>query len=152
MDDVIKLPDHKLCPGGTCPSCGCDEGIVEPKGLQDVVRCKDCRKYIFNASRSITGKETRTLKTTHEAISTKQRFRIIERAGGRCETCGSRSLLTVGHVVSVADGHKAGLSDQIINSDENLICQCAECNSGTGEGTIPLRMYVLILNARNMAK
>lgn len=151
MSNVMQLPDRKECPGGRC-ACGSSEGLIETKNLQDVVRCRVCNKFFFNAPKTLTGREARTLKTTHEAITTKQRFRIIERACGRCETCGSRSLLTVGHVVSVADGHAAGLSDQIINSDENLICQCAECNSGAGKGTIPLRIYVAILNARNASK
>lgn len=147
QSNVILLPDRKECPNGKC-ECGCETGIVFSRGLQDILRCEKCDKYLFNASRVITGKKKRTLKTTHEAISTKQRYEIIERANGVCETCGSKNLLQVAHVISVADGHAMDIPDDVINSNENLICQCAECNSGLSGGTIPLRMYVAILFTR----
>jgi 5-methylcytosine-specific restriction endonuclease McrA len=144
----FKLTDRKESPGGKC-SCGSEDGSIEPKNGQDCVYCNECGKYLFNAPKTLTGRKKRTLATTHAAITPKVRTRIIERANGLCETCGSPSLLTVGHVVSVADGHANGLTDEIINSDENLICQCGECNSGTGKRTIPLQMYVRILLARS---
>ena len=148
---VIDLPDHETkCPGGKCPSCGCLTGVVHVKNGQDVVRCEGCRIYLLCIPKTLSGRKERSLSTTHKAIKPKQRSRILQRATGRCETCGSRSgVMHVGHVVSVADGHANGLSDSIINSDENLICQCAECNAGLGKSTIPLRMYIAILNARN---
>lgn len=43
------------------------------------------------------------------------------------------------------------MPDTIINSMENLIAECDECNSGAGAGTKPLRMYLAILKARAMA-
>jgi len=144
---TMPLPDRKECPGGVC-ACGATFGSIEEKNGQDVTRCHACGKWLFNASRVLTGREARTLSTTHAAITPKIRNRILERANGRCEVCGLSSMLTVGHVVSVKDGHAAGLTDDVINSDENLICQCAECNSGTSSRTIPLRMYVRILVAR----
>lgn len=147
---VIDLPDHEKCPGGACPACGCSAGVVQFKSGQDVVRCEGCRVYLLCIPKTLSGRKERSLSTTHKAIKPKQRWRIIQRASGRCETCGSRSpVMHVGHVVSVADGHASGLSDSIINSDENLICQCAECNAGLGKSTIPLRMYIAILSARN---
>lgn len=148
---TILLPTRKECPSGAC-TCGCIHGAIEEKSGQDVVRCDDCGKWLFNAPRTLTGRKRRTLSTTHELIGAKARWRVIERANGLCEVCGSCVNLQVGHVVSVADGHAAGLDDVSINSDENLICQCAECNSGAGKRTIPLYMYVRILQARVASK
>jgi len=148
MRPLIELVEHRCTPGGKCPQCGSVKAFVTETSGQNVVRCNGCEKHLYNASRTSLGEKPRTLATTHAAIKPKQRMRIIERASGRCETCGSRSLVQVGHIVSVADGHKLNLTDDIINSDENLICQCAECNSGQGGGTMPLRMYCAILKAR----
>ncbi|WP_136623008.1 HNH endonuclease [Mycobacterium pseudokansasii] len=43
----------------------------------------------------------------------------------------------VGHLVSVHDGHVAGLSDADLTSDENLATMCAECNSGLSKRSLP---------------
>jgi hypothetical protein len=148
MRRLYDLIHRDETPGGTCTACGSKQGFITAVGTQNVLRCNGCERHLYNPSRVETGDKPRTLATTHEAIKPAKRLKIIERASGRCETCGSRSLLQVGHVVSVADGHKLGMADSVINSDENLICQCAECNSGQGRGTMPLRMYVAILKVR----
>lgn len=148
MRRPYDLINRDETPGGKCPHCGTAHGFITLTGTQSVLRCGGCERHLYNPPKTETGEKLRTLATTHAAIKPTQRMRIIERASGRCETCGSRLLVQVGHVVSVADGHKLGLTDALINSDENLICQCAECNSGQGRGTMPLRMYVAILKAR----
>ena len=133
-----------------CNACGHDDGVVTETNGQDVVRCADCNAYCYNAPRTETGRRRRSVATTHAAIKPKQRSRIIDRANGSCERCHrSHVALHVGHVVSVADGHKAGLSDDVINSDENLIAECEECNLGAGSRVMPLRVYVAILMARS---
>lgn len=148
MIKQYKLPDRKDCPGGKCPKCGSDHGDITTTNSQDVVRCRDCGKYLYNAPKTETGRAVRSVSTTHAAIKPKQRARIIERANRRCEVCGNFGNMHVGHIVSVAYGHRNGLSDAVLNSDENLICQCEECNLGASSRTIPLRMYVAILVAR----
>ena len=148
MRKLYDLIDRPQTIGGKCPQCGSGSGFVTMVATQKVLRCNGCERYLYNLPKTETGDKPRTLSTTHAAIKPKQRMRIIERANGRCETCGSRNLVQVGHVVSVADGHKLALPDAVINSDENLICQCAECNSGQSGGTMPLRMYCAILKAR----
>ena len=142
----VSLPLRKQC------HCGCSDGRVVTKNGQDCVYCSSCGKHHFNAPKTETGRKVRSLATTHAAIKPKQRWRIIERAGGVCESCRcvptSEQGLHVGHVVSVKDGHYLKLSDAIINSDENLIAQCGQCNSGASERTFPLHLYVAILRAR----
>lgn len=58
-------------------------------------------------------------------------------------------MLHVGHVVSIEEGRKASIPDEVLDADENLIAECEECNLGHGKRTLPLRMYIAILAARN---
>jgi hypothetical protein len=72
---------------------------------------------------------------------------------GGCERCGkpaamSTTGLHVGHILSVADGLNNGLTEDIINSDDNLIAECDECNGGHGAGSLPVRLFVTLLMAR----
>jgi len=133
--------------------CGSMEGTIKTKGGQDCVYCLHCSKWQYNAPKFETGREVRSVSTTHEAIKPKQRARVIERANMRCERCGKRAsecktCLHVGHILSVVDGHKYGLSDDVINSDENLIAECDECNLGHGSGVLPVRLLVALLATR----
>ena len=135
-----------------CRFCGCETGQVKTRGGQDCVFCEACCGWQYNAPKVETGRKQRSLKTTHELITPSIRWRVIERANGVCESCRCSPPasvgLQVGHVVSVEDGHKVGLTDQQINSVENLIAQCPECNSGASSRTLPIWMYVAILKAR----
>lgn len=128
--------------------CPTTKGHIVAVGLQDVVRCSLCNKAQYNAPRTETGRAPRTVQSTHEAIRPNQRARVLQRAHGRCEQCGSTELLHVGHTLSVADGHAQGLSDQEINSDDNLIALCAECNLGMGKRSMPLWLVVSLLRKR----
>jgi 5-methylcytosine-specific restriction endonuclease McrA len=133
--------------------CGSVEGYIRETGAQDVVRCMACDKFQYNAPRVETGKAVRTVSTVHAAISTKKRAEILCRGGFRCEACGRSPTkpsveLHVGHVVSVKRGIEMGLSDAEINSDENLMALCAECNLGIQAETIPVRLLVTVIMAR----
>lgn len=133
-----------------CRACGCPEGspgTIERVGLQDVVRCASGH-HVYNASRVETGEKPVSLQSCHEAITPRKRARIIDRALGRCEACGSKELLTVGHLLSVDEGMKAGLTEEEINSEQNLSAMCAECNSGFGSLSISPTLFVAILRAR----
>lgn len=123
-------------------------GRIKTCNGQDVVRCARCDRYCYNAPKVETGRETRSVSTVHAGIKPKQRARLILRASGRCELCGSRDSLHVGHVLSVADGLEAGLTERELNDDENLVAACAECNLGMGRETMPVRLMVAILRAR----
>jgi 5-methylcytosine-specific restriction endonuclease McrA len=134
-----------------CPckyGCGTTDGYLEPKNGQDMIYCRECRKHQYNAPKAETGRATRSVSTTHEAIKPKQRARIVLRANHRCELCHADRILHVGHLLSVAEGHKQGLSDTQINSDENLAAMCEECNLGLSDETIPQWLAVAIVKAR----
>lgn len=135
-----------------CKDCGSVDGTLTETGAQDVVRCL-CGKFQYNAPRTETGKEVRTVQTVHEAIKPKLRAQVIVRASCRCELCGKRVTdttmeLHVGHAISVKDGIAQGLTDAEINDPENLMAQCAECNLGLSAEPLPLRLLVNVLMAR----
>jgi len=130
-----------------CARCGGTTGRIQPRNGQDCVYC-DCGAFQYNAPRTETGKRQRSVSTVHRAISAKQRARIVQRATGRCEICGSRGILHVGHLLSVKRALELGLGEAEINSDENLAAMCEECNLGIGEEPVPLRLAVAIVMAR----
>jgi len=76
----------------------------------------------------------------------------LERATGRCELCGSRAELHVGHLLSAEAGLRHGLTEATLNSDENLAAMCAACNLGIGKEVVPLRLAIAMLLARVGAK
>jgi len=131
-----------------CPGCGHDRGRIITKNGQDTVRCTSCDRFCYCAPKVETGREARSVSTVHNGIKPKQRARLLMRASGRCELCGGRESLHVGHALSVAEGLEMGLTEAELNSDENLIAQCAECNLGLGREPIPVRVLVAILRAR----
>jgi hypothetical protein len=129
--------------------CGHTEGSITESGLQDVVRCDRCGKFQYNAPRKELGKPRRSV-TKREPIPASKRARILMRAGGACEICHcSDSPLTVGHILSVDAGTRAGLDDYTINSDENLAAMCEACNSGIGAEPVPLRIAAAIVFSRS---
>jgi 5-methylcytosine-specific restriction endonuclease McrA len=100
-------------------------------------------------AKSDTGDAQRTLQTTHEKIKPKLRANVLLRSGNRCELCGKRDcLLTVGHLLSVKDGHENGLTDDEINDPENLASMCEECNAGMSSLSVPLRLAIAFLKSR----
>jgi hypothetical protein len=129
--------------------CDGRTGEVRTRGQQDCVFCTTCGSFLYNAPRVETGKETRTVTTIHNGIKPKQRARILMRANGACELChGSDVPLHVGHMVGVLHGFANGLTEEIINDDENLCAMCEECNLGVGKDPVPLRLMVALLIAR----
>lgn len=131
-----------------CKGCNDNMGVVAEVNGQDTVRCRTCDRFQYNAPRTETGRAARTVTTVHNGIKPKQRARILMRALARCEVCGSRDSLHVGHILSVEVGVEYGLADDMINHDENLLAMCAECNLGQGSEPMPLAVAVSILRAR----
>lgn len=129
-----------------CKSCGSLLGYVTTKGNQDCVYC-DCGKFQYNAPKTETGREVRSVSTVHKGIKSK-RIRILLRANGHCELCGRHEELHVGHLISVDHGIASGMTDIQINDEENLAAMCAECNLGLGKQPVTLRFAVSLVMAR----
>lgn len=128
--------------------CGSDLGRIETKNGQDCVYCIGCGRHQYNAPRVETGREARSVTTVHNGIKPKQRARILERDGGRCFLCGKGENLHVGHLLSVNEGLKQGLTEVEINDDENLAAMCDECNLGMADRPVPIRLIIAVLMAR----
>ena len=147
IDSNAIITMRKAC------QCGESRGNIQTRSGQDCVYCL-CGKYQYNAPKTETGRAVRTVQTTHSLIKPSQRSRIIDRANSRCERCGKHAMqsstgLHVGHILSVAEGQANNLADDVINSDENLIAECDECNLGHGKGCLPVRFIVALLMARS---
>lgn len=123
------------------------DGFVVEVNHQDVVRCGRCNRAAYNAPRTETGRAPRTVTTIHNGIKPTQRARILLR-DRRCVLCGTTDALQIGHLISVAAGLEAGLTELQLNDDENLAAMCAECNIGIGERPVPLWITVPLLCAR----
>lgn len=144
---VLRAP-CKFCADGGVES---PLGYIVPTNGQDVVRCARCDRHQYNAPKALTGKPQRHVRTRAN-LKPSQRSRIIERANRRCERCGADGILHVGHILSVEDGKRAGLSEDEVNHDENLLAECEECNLGHGDLTMPLRLAVAVVHARIAAQ
>jgi len=139
-----------------CNVCNGTVGYIVETGHQDVVRCTHCDAFQYNAPRTETGKKKRTTDTVHDGMKASQRARILVRDHARCVVCGAKSTeseLHVGHWLSVVDGLDLGigLTEQQLNSDDNLAVHCARCNLGQGRKTLPLWLVVGIVMARTKA-
>lgn len=135
-----------------CKTCAEDDittwaGQVETKNGQDVVRCAWCKSWAYNQPRAESGRDIRTIRTRPD-IKPAQRARVLDRDSHRCVSCGAVGDLHVGHLISVAQGRNAGLSDEELYDDDNLAAMCPECNLGFGDQTFSLRMLVTILRIR----
>lgn len=129
--------------------CGSTTGYLIEVNGQDTVRCLACQTFCYNAPRTETGREQRSVTTIHNGIKPKQRAQIIARDGHQCIWCHTKDApLHVGHIISVDAGLTFGLSDADINSDENLVAVCEECNLGMGAEPMPLRTAIALLRAR----
>lgn len=145
MDGDVEIQMRDTCRFG----CWTSTGVIKTKNGQDCVYCANCHKFQYNAPKTETGREARSISTVHRAIKPKQRARILERGNGQCELCGKRNApLHVGHLLSVKHGLDRGMTDAEINSDENLASFCDECNLGLGEEPVSLRFAFSLLMAR----
>jgi Zn finger protein HypA/HybF involved in hydrogenase expression len=134
-----------------CPQCGETETIIQDKGPHKEMLCGQCKRHLRFVGKAELGLAPRSVSSTRNGIKPAQRSRVMQRDNFRCWSCGRASpsvMLHVGHVISVADGERMGLSQQQINDDENLVTQCEECNLGLGSNTMPIRFVVNVLLAR----
>jgi 5-methylcytosine-specific restriction endonuclease McrA len=131
--------------------CGGDVSLTY-RGPNVCKRCMTCGKRQHDKiwlSKTEAGLAPRSTQTVHAAIKPKLRAKVIDRSGGRCEMCGATNVLFhVGHFVSVDAGLAAGMTDEEINSEENLYCSCEECNLGMGAMPVSIRTLMAIIRGR----
>jgi len=133
-----------------CNRCAGTTGRIESRNGQDCVFCLTCGRFQYNAPKTETGREVRSLRTRPD-IKTSQRSRILDRDGGRCVICHRADRgLELAHLVSVDDNQKLGLgmADSELYDDENLVAMCAPCNNGYGSMSVSPRMLLMLIRAR----
>jgi 5-methylcytosine-specific restriction endonuclease McrA len=131
-----------------CRYCGHALGRIETRSGQDCVFCLACGRHNYNAPRTETGRDVRSLRTRPD-IKPSQRARILDRDDSRCIICHTvERALDVGHLVSVEDGRKQGLTDAELYADDNLVAMCAPCNSGYGAVSVSPRIVAALIRAR----
>jgi hypothetical protein len=135
---------------GDCSCCGSTDESQRQNGPHWEAFCCQCGRHKRFLKKSDLGIAPRSVQSTHAAIKPKKRAGVLLRASGRCELCGAGPpvILNVGHLISVENGHQMDLTDEQINSDENLCCMCEECNLGLGSEPVPLRVAVSMVMAR----
>ncbi len=131
-----------------CDKCGDDVGLVQRGPIHIKLVCAGCGAYQKFLSKSDLGEQPRSLTPRGECIKPKQRARILVRDGGRCMLCGGTENLTAGHILSHADGLDHGLDEDLIDSDDNLMCMCERCNSGLGRSSLPLYLAEALIARR----
>lgn len=133
-----------------CRGCGHAGGFIETKNGQDCVYCGECRRFQYNAPKTETGREVRSVTSPErKAIKPNQRARILERDNGCCVLCHRSDVnLHVGHLLSYSEGLKQGLREVEVNDDENLAAMCDECNLRLSDMPVSIRMLLAVLKAR----
>ena len=147
----INLAREALgCPPYTsrdpCPTCQITSAVLIRSGNQNVVRCACCGRALYNAPKTETGERQRSVLTVREAIKPSQQARIFNRDHGRCVLCGRDDApLTVGHLLSIADGLALGATERELDSDANLAAMCEACNLGLGSTSVLPATYARII-------
>lgn len=131
-----------------CKYCSSVDGRIETRAGQDCVFCLSCDRHNYNAPRTETGREVRTLRTRPN-ISVSQRARVLDRDGGLCVICHTPGRpVDAGHIVSVDEGRQLDMTDVELFSDENLAAMCSSCNSGYSSVSINPRIFLALVRAR----
>jgi len=113
--------------------------------------CGNCALFQQWVSKKDLGEPRRSLTPRGECIGPKQRDQILARDGYRCMLCGAAPpavLLHAGHILSHKDGDVLGLSEQQIDSNDNLMAMCERCNAGLGPRSLTPWLYVALLERR----
>lgn len=133
-------------------SCGGATGTINTRSGQDCVYCNDCRRWQYNAPRTETGREVRSLASRPD-IKPSLRAAILAEHDHACVSCGRHApdvVLELDHLISREDAERNGfLDDPIIDSRWNLAPMCQECNSGKRMlGSVGVRLMYRLLQIK----
>lgn len=142
LEGAGKKPHDMRTP---CQFCDCRVGVLVVQGGQNTVKCAQCRRHSYNAPKTETGQITRTVRTLRTGMKPAQQARILDRDHGRCILCGASDDLSIGHLLSIADGARLGATESELNDDANLAAMCEGCNAGLGARSILTRTYLIIM-------
>jgi len=129
-----------------CPDCGITDAVIISTSGQNTVRCQRCGKHLYNAPKTETGEQPRTVRTLRADLKPSQQARILDRDSRRCVLCGTADgLMVIGHLLSVEDGVSLGATELELSDDANLATMCEACNLGLGGRSILPRTYAVIM-------
>lgn len=120
-----------------------------PPPTWDDLRSGEARLFAVEGEDAIP----RPSSTERKKLKAGVRTRVSMRARRRCEICGvgqsdGEPPLEFGHVLSLEDGLRLGFAAQLLNSEENIVMECFDCNRGHGRETLPLWLVAGIFKAR----
>ena len=118
-----------------CRQCGEIAGQAEEKNGQEVIRCVSGGHYCYCRPKAESGKPVRTVRTRPN-LKPSVRWRVLERDGHRCLSCGRTGpgvVLDVDHFLPLGHPLADGLSEEELWEDSNLVTLCEPCNLGKSE-------------------
>ena len=126
-----------------------DDGRIESRNGQNCVYCAACFRHCYNAPKYETGEAPREVtKIVRGGLTLQKKARIRERDGNRCLMCGvgaDKALLQVGHFLRVVDGVAAGLTEEEVSDDSNLVTICEACNLVLRDHSLPPRLLPTLI-------
>ena len=130
-----------------CQNCQSRAALLSVKGNQTSVWCRQCGRLIDRTFKPRSSEGVDRVSPHAPAIEPGQRARILDRDAARCVLCGSTELLTVRHLLAIADGFALGATIAELNSDANLATMCELCAVGLASGpvTVNTRTYAAIM-------
>lgn len=144
--EILAAGGRQYVSRSACPACGIRDAALFPKNGQNTILCARCGRLLYNAPKTETGEAPRTVATVRQNIKPSQQARIFDRDHARCVLCGRGDVpLTVGHLLSVADGVSLGAIESELNDDVNLAAMCESCNLGMGGRSVSPATYARIL-------
>lgn len=132
--------------------CSCESGIVRVRSGQNCVFCSLCGRYAgYNAPKTETGEEPRSVSTVRAGITCAVRGQVLARARRRCELCATDldgvPAWHVAHLLPIPVALEEGLPDDVVNSPANLAAFCEECNLGYKDIVDPV-LWLVIMRRR----
>lgn len=136
---VLLHPLQKDC------SCGASSasavGFVIPKANNNALHCIACGVWNWNVSDADLGVAPKQYHRPR--IAEWLRMELMQEAQCQCLVCGSdEEQRDVGHCISVDEGHRLDLSDDLLFNRWNLAIMCKRCNKGFGSRSVWPRLYV----------
>ncbi len=127
-----------------CPDCGSHEGRLSPRQGQICCFCRECGRLVYNVPRAELGLKPQPMR--EDGISPTVRYRVMERAGFRCEFCGadgSTRRMDIEHLLTQKDIRESGLPLATVNDFDNLAFLCEPCNAGKGAKSLTIHEYLV---------
>ena len=130
---------------GPC-RCGETRGVASYQNGQDVVRCVNGH-FCYNRPKAESGTPTRSTRSRPN-LKPSARYEVLARDAFKCVLCGrdgDSSILHVDHMIPMNAAEEDKELRAMLNSEENLVTLCEECNLGKSNVEPRLRELAILL-------